>query len=570
MNKPRVILLLMSSLLFWQLQAQNLDQIGKKGGIKFSGGLSAGQDVYFSNGIDERYNPYNYMLSANASASLYGWSIPFTAVYSNRELSYGQPFNIVGLSPKYKSLTVHGGYRSMSFSQYTLSGRSFYGGGVEWKPTKQKFDVGAMAGRLLRAVDYDTVRPNVAPVMERWGYAFRFGYSLNNTKFKYIWFYAKDVKESVDFSPEVEMPDAQENFVHNLTVDQKVNDVVSVFGELAVSAWTKDLTDSLSEESEFYKKVFFIPSYTSTFYYKALKTGIKFNLPAFNWGVNYEMIDPEFHSLGAYNIAGDFQNITANAGTSFFEKKLNVNANAGIQKDDLKNQKMTNTRRFVGSLALAFTPNKRLNLNANYSGFNALMQVKPYEESFVQNTVYDQLDTMNMIQLTNTFSTNGSYVLKESDAASQRLNISGNYQVASSEQGSQRFGNSLASGVAGYSVQIKSLGMSVSVNSNTNVTFFDDGNTYYLGLSSNVGMPLLQKKLKASLSANASQNIEKGEVVATLFALNNNYSITLWKKHNLSMGMRYSGRVKHQESEKSAYNQAFHEFMANMKYSWRL
>src|SRR5690606_872052 len=112
---------------------QQLDQVGKKDGIKVNGGIGMSNNFYYADGINNRLRPYYYVLTGNVNVNMYGFSLPFTFTWSNQNFAYRQPFNIVGVSPTYKKFTFHAGYRNLSFSPYTLSGHSFLGGGVEYK-----------------------------------------------------------------------------------------------------------------------------------------------------------------------------------------------------------------------------------------------------------------------------------------------------------------------------------------------------------------------------------------------------------------------------------------------------
>ena len=55
--------------------------------------------------------------------------------------------NKLGVSPNYKKLTVHLGWRNMDFSKYTLNGTTFNGLGIEFNPGIVR--VKAMSGKLI-------------------------------------------------------------------------------------------------------------------------------------------------------------------------------------------------------------------------------------------------------------------------------------------------------------------------------------------------------------------------------------------------------------------------------------
>lgn len=131
--------------------------------IQVSGGVSTNHIYYYSDGISpRRNNPYTYYAQGNLNFNIYNKvSLPFSFSYSNAVFDYTYPqnqqsFNQFGLSPKYKWITLHGGYRSMTFSPYTLNGHIFLGGGAELAPS-DKVDIALMYGRLQKAVEFDTL-----------------------------------------------------------------------------------------------------------------------------------------------------------------------------------------------------------------------------------------------------------------------------------------------------------------------------------------------------------------------------------------------------------------------------
>jgi len=84
----------MNKLKFWPFlllislatQAQQLDKIGKKGGVQVSGGLGLTNQFYAVSGESNALTPpYSYMLSGNVNINAYGWALPFSIVYTNRK-----------------------------------------------------------------------------------------------------------------------------------------------------------------------------------------------------------------------------------------------------------------------------------------------------------------------------------------------------------------------------------------------------------------------------------------------------------------------------------------------------
>ena len=85
-----------------------------------------------------------------------------------------QPFNRYGVSPYYKWIKLHAGYRSMRFNPYTLNGLQFFGGGIELEPKGFRF--GAFYGRFSKPVAQDTLASiSPFPSYERTGYGVKIG-----------------------------------------------------------------------------------------------------------------------------------------------------------------------------------------------------------------------------------------------------------------------------------------------------------------------------------------------------------------------------------------------------------
>lgn len=77
------------------IQAQELSNIGKSPLLNISGGISLNQIGSFTSDTLSLRDPYSFTFMANLDISVYGWSIPLSVLYSNRQWSYQQPFNQV-------------------------------------------------------------------------------------------------------------------------------------------------------------------------------------------------------------------------------------------------------------------------------------------------------------------------------------------------------------------------------------------------------------------------------------------------------------------------------------------
>lgn len=551
------------------LLGQQLDQIGKKSAFKIGGGLGVNQSLYLSNGVS-RVAPYSYVFTGNLNISYAGIAIPLTFTYTNQNFSYTQqPFNIIGLSPTYKNLTLHGGYRNMSFSPYTLSGHNFLGGGIEWKP--KAFQVGAMCGRLLKAVAYDSILTPTQAAYERWGAGLKLGYNSKlGDQIQLIGFAAQDKIGSIATPPLSSGLKPQENMVLSIGFKKVIMKKLSFQAEGARSAWTQDLRadGATTGDKPIINNLYFIKQRQSTVYYNAYKANLAYQFSFMNVGLGFEHIDPDYKTLGAYYFNSDLENVTLNASTSLFAKKLNLSGSIGRQRDNLNKTKISQMTRTVGSLNVNYAATKRLNFNGSYSNFSSFTNIQPVDSRYLQLAANDRLDTLSFVQISQSVNGSCSYKINESDHAVRNIALNSSFQTTANKQNAKTVAQNMGNAALVYTQTWKKTGLSFGLSTNGNNSEYTTGNAQYIGLGANSSVPFFKKKLRATLNANANNNYEKGKLTAQLFSLGNNYGLKLWKHHNISLGLRYTLRKKIAESQFSRYNKTFSEFLATLGYNF--
>jgi len=391
--------------------SQNVENVKKENPIKISGSIGGNAGFYKAYGRESRRDPFFYLLNANINFNIYGVNVPLTAVYSQQETNFLQPFNQFGISPYYKSLKLYLGYRSMRFSDFTLSGHTFLGAGFEFTPEVKKnvfLRTGAMYGRLRRAVaPSDSL--NLPSSFKRMGYSAKVGIGVGKNSFvDFILFKAKDDINSVNMEEEAfsnVLP--AENLVFGIRAEHMIRKRLKLEFDYASSAYSRDIrADELpatSTSSVFNNMGSLFTTRASSQYRGALQGGVTYLADAFSIGANYKRIDTDYRTLGAYYFLNDIEDYTLNLGAKIFKGSTQIDASAGWQRNNLNNEKAAQAKRFIASLALTYTSGERWNFNLNASNYSSFLTV-----------VQDQFsDSSNVFQVSRNLNLSTNYLLVE-------------------------------------------------------------------------------------------------------------------------------------------------------------
>ena len=546
--KAAILVSIISVGVFLDLHAQDIERIGQKDALKINGGLSVNQIFYTTSDTIEHRDPYSYYLTGNLNFDLYGWSVPLSYTFSNQKGSFSQPFNQYGLHPRYKWVTTHIGYGSMTFSPYTLNGHLFLGGGVELTPPG-KFRFSAMYGRLLKATPVDTTLEDYGEAtFKRMGMGFKAGMADDFGSFDIIVFRAADELNSIPYIPDDQELAPQENLVLGISGGLNIIPKTTIKFDIAQSAITEDTRLATSDVNNLYSSLgsIYTPRISSA-YYMAMKGNITYNADIFNVGVGYERIAPGYRTLGAYYFNNDLENITVNFATQLFKNKVSFATNAGLQHDNLDDKKLSKMQRLVTSVNVGFTPNERLNFNLGYSNFYSYTHIKPMFDQINQLTPYDNLDTLNFTQLSESANLNVSYLLSKSETRTQQLNVNLSYQVASDQQGQQtelspnsRFYNVNT----GYSMSITPLQLSIVAAVNASYNDADEFSSSTIGPTLGANKSFFERKLRATLSASYNTAYSNGDKQNRAMVVRTGGTYSLKKKHNFNLNLVTSNRKR--------------------------
>lgn len=466
-------------LAFHKVAGQDLSNIRSQKPLKINGTFGSGFSFYNSN---ERYNsrdPFSWNVYASLTPTIYGISLPFSYTITQYSSSYSQPFVQMGISPSYKWITLHAGYRSITLSPLIFDGQSFLGGGVELKPGI--FRSSAFYGRLNKAITEDTtIDRRLQPQYKRVGYGANIGIEKKGQKIALTYFHAKDDKNSIQLLDSANGLRPQENvalgFLWNFVFFKKL----TFDGDIAASLLNRSLFYESLDNVEGVK----IPgivnmispiSYASVFGYSG-RSKLSLRLSKFNMTLGYNRIQPDYSSLGTPYTVNDVETVNAQIGVNLLKGKLNFNTYAFTQHNNLAKSLSTE----INSKSINFNANaivnKHINLFFNANAVNVLQK-----DGLLKLT-----DSTRMNQLMLNFSLSPNYNFVKNQK-SHNVNISINYtDLIDRNPATKEFttGNNINIG-SFYSVQFTK--QYFGINAGLNFSTYGQLNYVYNSLGINAG-----------------------------------------------------------------------------------
>jgi hypothetical protein len=382
--KSVILLLLSLSVLTGRSYTQEVEKMLQAKPVAFSGNLSVTSIFYNARGIPNRYLPFNYVITGSPVLSIFGIQVPVTLTIGKQQSSFTQPFNQFGLSPSYKWVTVHAGYRNLFFSPYTLAGHTFLGAGVELNPGK--FRLAAIYGQFNKATLQDTAQSLLFSNLsyKRTGMSARIGYGTENNFFDLIVLKAKDDASSLpvskgfaDSSGIAPAENAVAGYALRFTF---LNKRLTLESNGAFSLYTHDINAPKVEDSSFEKGVERLNSLatarTSSELYGAIDAALRYKTRNFSLKLQYRHIDPGYQSMGAYFLNNDLENYTIAPAFMAWKRRIRFSGSLGIQHDDLSKQKRAKASKVIGSANLSADISQQLSVDVNYSNYSINQTVK--------------------------------------------------------------------------------------------------------------------------------------------------------------------------------------------------
>ncbi len=363
-------------------RAQDIGTVGQLQPVRFNAGVRAQLGFYAVQGIDPRRTPFYWTISGTPTMSVQGVQMPFLVIVSDQHREFQQPFNQFGLSPHYKWVKVHLGYRDVHFSRFTLAGHRALMAGVELDPGKFRF--GFVYGRFRQAVHEDTTATydpaaflSAVPVpsYRRSAYAVKVGMGKEDHYIDLVMLRGRDDPRSIPDPVTMDLAPA-ENMVIGLATKLKLGERLSWEVDAATSSWTRDTRAPVADMDPAVTTTLggLFTQRTSTAALLAFDTGLSLKQPRARYKLNYRRVDPDYQSMGAYFFQSDVQQVTATAVSGFLKNKLNMNLTAGWQQNNVKRQRSSTARRIIGNAGLNYASGKAFGMLINFSNFGITQQ----------------------------------------------------------------------------------------------------------------------------------------------------------------------------------------------------
>jgi hypothetical protein len=361
--------------------------------VKFRGSLSLSSDLYSVKGIQARQPKNLQRLILRTNFNLFNQiDIPFELYLSNNDTRFLQPFNQFGVSPKISNwLRLHGGYFYSNLSELSYGDIKLYGGGIEFTPGN--FRLKAYVGRSRVAKDPDSLR-SFGGTYKQNIYAFMIGYG-NETKAFLNINLVKAIDDSNSIKPISFTERPIENLVGSTAFGLRIFQPLFIKGEVAASLFSSDITARKVEDVKVPKSLF-TPRISSQVD-GAAKLNIEIDPQTF-WSLRLgtRWIGPGYYTAGYSLLQNDLLEFTFDPALRVLQNKLNILGSIGIRKNNVRNNKLSNTNRFLGMFNADYQITNAFGINLQYN--NNQIRAKQYADSLKISNV------LNMISISPRFS----------------------------------------------------------------------------------------------------------------------------------------------------------------------
>lgn len=537
------------------------DTTAKRIPFHFRGSLSLGGELYGIDGRENRRSPWSYYAQGRLQLGVGKFSMPVSFAYRDRQFSYDYTFNRIGLSPTLGIATLHLGWRNMSFSPYTFSGRTFYGIGTEIKPGN--FYVGALYGEIqnpLAIRDSLVTGASLIPIFDRKLYGAKVGFRSGANHLELMAMKIWDDESSFDYPADYDLQGynvltPKENVVLGVNTGFGIGQVFDFAVKTGFSGFTNDLTDPLTgvingSVPDQIEELYTVN--TSSRLSFAGDASLNLRIKATRLGVQYRRVEPFYTTLATNFFANDLEQYTFNLTTAAFKRKLRLNGRLGIERNNLREYRSNDTERIIGRLQLAYKPTPDWNFGLNYSNY----------QTSAETRILSLNDTLRFVSVSNQAGFTASW-LRRGQSRDLNLSLYTNYQNIDDQSAVERLTDLTAySAALSAAWRFKHSELSIGPNIHYNRYLASNRTQERWGLGLTVAKPLIGDRLLGQFSSSISQNDLDGlrDGLTGIHSLR--FRLRVGAKGQISWYNSY----RHVDS---VIRQAFNEWRSSLRYGLR-
>ena len=578
MRSGKFLLLFVSVMFQLSLSGQDLETISKEKPFTIHGGVGLNYSHIFTNDSNRIPMPMFWNVNVNLNMTVYGISIPLSAVLTNGKFNFQHSFNQFGLSPKYKWITLHGGYRQYSYSPFSVSGQTFLGGGIELRPWLMR--LGFFIGRLRKAAVLDTTLYsqtipgsyplNVtsingsnyysqAPGFSRWGWGIKLGMGKENNWVDLVFFKARDRKASITDSLSRTVIKPEENVVLGLNSFQKIGKYVTLGFDAAASVYTYNTEmDSIPMDKDIplagFLSLLTPINYTSQLQWAgSLSLGLNFK--NFRMQNQYRRVEPYYKSMGITSTYSDIELASTQITWSLLKQKLRFSNMIQFQHDNLNKYKQLTSDRLMFGATASLNLKNTWGMDLSYNNFTMWQQKtdarvpdsikvsqKSHTVTLVPRYIFVKTGYTDVLSLVCSFTDMNSG--REQEKAKNHVN---NFYAT--------LNNTLVLSKNAWSVN-------TGLNYNLAKTAFNSLTSF--GILAGVAKSFFENSFSLANNNTLLWNVLDGKGNGNTYSIDLTASYLLVKKHNFGCGLNYIYSPANQ-----IYNQTdFSQFRINFSYQY--
>ncbi len=395
-------ILLLACLLLCMHETISAQVGGFKKGARFSGKMNLGGELYGVDGIENRRAPWSYYINTSMNFGFSGFDVPINFSYRDRQFAFDYSFNRLSIQPRYKWARLLLGTSSISFSPYTLQGRTFQGYGVELTPGR--FYLAAIKGDIVNPFairDSLVVGNSLIPIFDRKMVGAKVGYRSGKNRLELIGLKVEDDQTSFNLPEDYasfgyQFFTPKENINIGLNFGFQLGRHFDFYANTAASGFTGDVDDPLTTQitNEIPQQINdIITINTSSRYALAGDAGFNFYHSGLRLGLKYKRVEPFYTTMATDYFINDVQQYTFMFSNSFFGRKARLDANVGIENNNLGGYRLSTTDRFIGNASLNIMPT---------DDFYTVLKYSNYQTEAV-NEIINLNDTLRYVSVTNQY-----------------------------------------------------------------------------------------------------------------------------------------------------------------------